>query len=36
MSFSVRVLGPVELWADGAGVSLGPAKRRALLAALAL
>ncbi|WP_433363111.1 AfsR/SARP family transcriptional regulator [Actinoplanes sp. CA-142083] len=36
MSISVRILGPVELWADGAEVSLGPAKRRALLAALAI
>ncbi|HEX5204490.1 MAG TPA: AfsR/SARP family transcriptional regulator [Actinoplanes sp.] len=36
MSIRVRILGPVQLWTDGAGVSLGPAKRRALLAALAL
>jgi len=36
LSIRVRLLGPVQLWVDGAEVELGPVKRRALLAALAL
>jgi DNA-binding SARP family transcriptional activator len=36
MSFEVRLLGCVELDRDGTKLPLGPAKRRALLAALAL
>ncbi|WP_433303212.1 AfsR/SARP family transcriptional regulator [Actinoplanes sp. CA-030573] len=36
MSIQVRLLGAIELRVDGARVDLGPAKRRALLAALAL
>jgi ABC-2 type transport system ATP-binding protein len=32
----IRVLGPVEAWADGSEVDLGPRKRRQLLALLAL
>lgn len=33
---SVRVLGPLEVWRDGRGVSLGGVKQRSLLAHLAL
>jgi DNA-binding SARP family transcriptional activator len=36
MSVEVRLLGPVELRGDDGPVDPGPAKRRALLAALAL
>ncbi|BBH66148.1 hypothetical protein ACTI_28330 [Actinoplanes sp. OR16] len=36
MSIYVRLLGPVELRVEGGVVNLGPAKRRALLAALAM
>src|SRR2546423_8120886 len=36
MQLNIYVLGSIELYRDGAQVAIGPTKRRAMLAALAL